>query len=205
MINEDDVNRVFELPSDNFEDPPTQDEITQFFQFIQYQGEISSSGMQKKFLVPEWEYFFDTLAKAFSPTTKNNFTNITNILQLIRISIVTPAVNKKLFTRLSDTEKFNHIHVVTTDFMDQCFADYHVAFPPADEEDDVMHQINQAMVAADVQQHQNPPADDDIEPFEDPFKPNTTPTQSINKTQTQSKHIPQIQTLIQDLPQHLNH
>ncbi|XP_063946073.1 uncharacterized protein LOC135151518 [Daucus carota subsp. sativus] len=43
--------------------------------------------MTKGKLKPEWEIFFDTLAKVFSPTDRRNFHNISNILQVFGVCI----------------------------------------------------------------------------------------------------------------------
>ena len=43
--------------------------------------------MSKGNLKPEWEIFFDTLAKVFSPTDRRNFNNISNILQVFGLCI----------------------------------------------------------------------------------------------------------------------
>ena len=43
--------------------------------------------MTKGNLNPEWEIFFDTLAKVFSPTDRRNFHNISNILQVFGLCI----------------------------------------------------------------------------------------------------------------------
>ncbi|KAL1805072.1 hypothetical protein ACET3Z_028140 [Daucus carota] len=86
-ISADDVNRVLGFPRANFVNPPEEPELMQFFETIQYQGEIHLSKMTKGKLKPEWEIFFDTLAKVFSPTDRRNFHNISNILQVFGVCI----------------------------------------------------------------------------------------------------------------------
>ena len=86
-INTDDVNRILGFPRENFVELPTEDEITQFFQTILYQGEIFLPRMLKSNLKPEWDIFFDTLAKVFAPTTRKNFNVISSLLQKIGFCI----------------------------------------------------------------------------------------------------------------------
>ena len=69
-ITSDDVNRILGFPRANFVDIPEEPELVQFFQTILYQGEIQLSKMIKGKLKPEWEIFFDTLAKVLSPTDR---------------------------------------------------------------------------------------------------------------------------------------
>uniref|UniRef100_A0A166CZM5 Aminotransferase-like plant mobile domain-containing protein n=1 Tax=Daucus carota subsp. sativus TaxID=79200 RepID=A0A166CZM5_DAUCS len=87
QITADDVNRILGFPRENFEEVPTKDELIQFFQTIQYQGVIKLSKMLKNKLVPEWDYFFNTMAKVFAPTTSKSFNNITSLLQIIGFCI----------------------------------------------------------------------------------------------------------------------
>ncbi|KAL1802846.1 hypothetical protein ACET3Z_031493 [Daucus carota] len=72
---------------ENFAELPTEDEITQFFQTILYQGEIFLPRLFKSNLKPEWDIFFDTLAKVFAPTTRKNFNVISSLLQKIGFCI----------------------------------------------------------------------------------------------------------------------
>ena len=78
---------VLGFPRANFVNAPEEPELMQFFETIQYQGEIHLSKMTKGKLKPEWEIFFDTLAKVFSPTDRRNFHNISNILQVFGVCI----------------------------------------------------------------------------------------------------------------------
>ena len=87
LITSDDVNRVLGFPRGNFAEVPDEPELVQFFQTIQYQGDINLPKMSKGHLKPEWEIFFDTLAKVFSPTDRRNFHNISNILQVFGLCI----------------------------------------------------------------------------------------------------------------------
>lgn len=86
-VDENDVNRILGFPTKDFEPLPTVPEIINFFQFIEYQGEINLVKMSKAQLVSEWDYVFDTLAKDFSPTTKRNFNNISSLLQHIGYAV----------------------------------------------------------------------------------------------------------------------
>ena len=86
-INTDDVNRILGFLRENFAELPTEEEITQFFQTILYQGEIFLPRMLKGNLKPEWDLFFDTLAKVFAPTTRKNFNVISSLLQKIGFCI----------------------------------------------------------------------------------------------------------------------
>ena len=81
------MNRILGFPRENFAELPTEDEITQFFQTILYQGEINLPRMLKSNLKPEWDLFFDTLARVFAPTTRKNFNVITSLLQKIGFCI----------------------------------------------------------------------------------------------------------------------
>ncbi|KAL1811625.1 hypothetical protein ACET3Z_021690 [Daucus carota] len=87
-INYDVVNRILGFPRENFAELPTEAELTNFFETILYQGEINLPRMLKGNLKPEWDLFFDTLAKVFAPTTRKNFNVITSLLQKIGFSIV---------------------------------------------------------------------------------------------------------------------
>ena len=75
-ITTDDVNRILGFSRDNFADVPSNDEIIQFFQTINYLGQIFLPKMSKGKLRIEWDVFFDTLAKVFAPTDRRNFGNI---------------------------------------------------------------------------------------------------------------------------------
>ena len=66
LITSDNVNRVLGFPRGNFAEVPEEQELVQFFQTIEYQGDINLPKMSKGHLKPEWEIFFDTLAKVFS-------------------------------------------------------------------------------------------------------------------------------------------
>ena len=86
-ITTDDVNRILGFPRENFAEIPSDEELVQFFQTILYQGEIYLPKMLKDNLKPEWDLFFDTLAKVFAPTTRRNFNNISSLLQKIGFCI----------------------------------------------------------------------------------------------------------------------
>ena len=86
-INTDDMNRILGFPKENFAELPTEEETIQFFQTILYQGEIFLPRMLKGNLKPEWNLFFDTLAKVFAHTTRKNFNVISSLLQKIGFCI----------------------------------------------------------------------------------------------------------------------
>ena len=60
VITVDDVNRILGFPRDNFQEVPTDDEVTQFFHDIHYQGQIYLPKMSKGKLKAEWDVLFDT-------------------------------------------------------------------------------------------------------------------------------------------------
>ncbi|KAL1826543.1 hypothetical protein ACET3Z_004955 [Daucus carota] len=93
VISVDDVNRILGFPRNNFQEEPTSAELTQFFQDIHYQGQIFLPRMSKSKLKAEWDVFFDTLAKVFAPTTRQNFHNISSMLQIFGFSV---AYNRRI-------------------------------------------------------------------------------------------------------------
>ncbi|KAL1818287.1 hypothetical protein ACET3Z_013156 [Daucus carota] len=93
VITVDDVNRILGFPRNNFQVEPTSAELTQFFQDIHYQGQIFLPRMSKSKLKAEWDVFFDTLAKVFAPTTRQNFHNISSMLQIFGFSV---AYNRRI-------------------------------------------------------------------------------------------------------------
>ena len=87
-IDESVVSRVLGFPQDNFVPFPTDVELTNFFNNINYQGAITLTKLFKSNLVIEWDCFFDTLAKVFSNTGKKGFFNISTLLQNIAYAVV---------------------------------------------------------------------------------------------------------------------
>lgn len=88
VVNESVVNQALNLPNDNFVGLPTDNEIINFFQSINYQGEMDITSLSKAYLVAEWDSFFDTLAKVFANCVKTSFFNIPSLLQYIALAIV---------------------------------------------------------------------------------------------------------------------
>ncbi|KAK1385867.1 hypothetical protein POM88_023602 [Heracleum sosnowskyi] len=74
---------VLHFPKDRFDPLPTDDELSQFFVNIHYQGPLQMVKLSKSFLVREWDLFFDTIARVFGNCTKTNFHGITSLNQYI--------------------------------------------------------------------------------------------------------------------------
>ncbi|KAK1360479.1 hypothetical protein POM88_044953 [Heracleum sosnowskyi] len=79
---------VLHFPKDRFDPLPTDDELTQFFVNIHYQGPFQMVKLSKSFVVREWDLFFDTIARVFGNCTKTNFHCITSLNQYIAYAIV---------------------------------------------------------------------------------------------------------------------
>ncbi|KAK1380704.1 hypothetical protein POM88_027448 [Heracleum sosnowskyi] len=79
---------VLHFPKDRFDPLPTDDELTQFFVNIHYQGPFQMVKLSKTFVVREWDLFFDTIARVFGNCTKTNFHCITSLNQYIAYAIV---------------------------------------------------------------------------------------------------------------------
>ncbi|KAK1401444.1 hypothetical protein POM88_001049 [Heracleum sosnowskyi] len=71
-----------------FDPLPTDDELSQFFVNIHYQGPFQMVKLSKSFVVREWDLFFDTIARVFGNCTKTNFHCITSLNQYISYAIV---------------------------------------------------------------------------------------------------------------------
>ncbi|KAK1359672.1 hypothetical protein POM88_044146 [Heracleum sosnowskyi] len=79
---------VLQFPKDRFDPLPTDDELSQFFVNIHYQGPLQMVKLSKSFVVREWDMFFDTIARVFGNCTKTNFHYITSLNQYIAYAIV---------------------------------------------------------------------------------------------------------------------
>ncbi|KAK1397203.1 hypothetical protein POM88_007066 [Heracleum sosnowskyi] len=79
---------VLHFPKDRFDHLPTDDELSQFFVNIHYQGPLQMVKLSKSFVVREWDMFFDTIARVFGNCTKTNFHCITSLNQYIAYAIV---------------------------------------------------------------------------------------------------------------------
>ncbi|KAK1357390.1 hypothetical protein POM88_050646 [Heracleum sosnowskyi] len=79
---------VLHFPKDRFDPLPTDDELSQFFVNIHYQGPFQMVKLSKSFVVREWDMFFDTIARVFGNCTKTNFHCITSLNQYIAYAIV---------------------------------------------------------------------------------------------------------------------
>lgn len=88
-MNESVINTVLNLTSDDFVDPPSDNELRRFFRDIHYQSAVDPldlTKLTKKDLVSDC--FFDTLAKVFANCNKNTFSNIPSLLQYIGYVVV---------------------------------------------------------------------------------------------------------------------
>ncbi|KAL8090000.1 hypothetical protein AgCh_039456 [Apium graveolens] len=88
VVDETVINRALNFSMDNFCNLPSDNEISNFFHAINYQGVINLTKLSKSNLVSEWDIFFDTLSKVFANCTKSNFHNITSTLQYIGLAVV---------------------------------------------------------------------------------------------------------------------
>ncbi|KAK1387455.1 hypothetical protein POM88_015633 [Heracleum sosnowskyi] len=79
---------VLQFPKDRFDPLPSDDELSQFFVNIHYQGPLQMVKLSKSFLVRECDLFFDTIARVFGNCTKTNFHGITSLNQYIAYAIV---------------------------------------------------------------------------------------------------------------------
>ncbi|KAK1396442.1 hypothetical protein POM88_006305 [Heracleum sosnowskyi] len=79
---------VLHFPKDMFDPLPTDDELSQFFVNIHYQGPFQMVKLSKSFVVREWDLFYDTIARVFGNCTKTNFHCITSLNQYIAYAIV---------------------------------------------------------------------------------------------------------------------
>ncbi|KAK1389145.1 hypothetical protein POM88_017323 [Heracleum sosnowskyi] len=79
---------VLHFPKDMFDPLPTDDELSQFFVNIHYQGPLQMVKLSKSFVVREWDLFFDTIARVFGNCTKTNFHCITSLNRYIAYAIV---------------------------------------------------------------------------------------------------------------------
>lgn len=114
VVNESILNTVLNLPNSDFVDPPLEVVMTRFFNDIHYRSAIDLSKMSKKFLVAEWDYFFDIISKAFSNSTKTGFHSISSLIQRIGFAIV---YNQRInIGRLLWTVIVNRLVVAKSDF-----------------------------------------------------------------------------------------
>lgn len=60
-----DMNNALGLPTKDFVDVPTSQEITDFMDFINYDDTIDLARITKKHLRREWSFLFDTVLKSF--------------------------------------------------------------------------------------------------------------------------------------------
>ncbi|KAL8121917.1 hypothetical protein AgCh_018593 [Apium graveolens] len=88
VVDEIVANRALNFPMDNLCNLPSENDISNFFNAIHYQGVINLTKLSKSNLVSEWDIFFDTLSKVFANCTKSNFHNITSTLQYIGLAVV---------------------------------------------------------------------------------------------------------------------
>ncbi|KAL8088154.1 hypothetical protein AgCh_038070 [Apium graveolens] len=91
-ILEDDVNKALGIPTDKLVEAPTQDELCEFMEFINYSERINLVNMNKKYLRREWSFLFDSVIKAFT-CRKSGFDNISSVVQKLVYSM---ALNKHI-------------------------------------------------------------------------------------------------------------
>jgi hypothetical protein len=80
-------NSVLNFPQGNFVPFPSDDELTVFFRNIFYHGDINLTRLERKNMLQEWDYFFDTICKVFTNSTKGNFNTISSPLQYIGFAV----------------------------------------------------------------------------------------------------------------------
>ena len=85
-ILEDDVNKALGIPTDKLVEAPTQDELYEFMNFINYHEKINLSSMNKKHLGREWSFLFDSVIRAFT-CRKSGFDNISSVVQKLVYSM----------------------------------------------------------------------------------------------------------------------
>ncbi|KAL8091618.1 hypothetical protein AgCh_034031 [Apium graveolens] len=81
-----DVNTSLGLPTENYGEMPTADELSEFIDFINYSGSINLASLNRTNLRKEWSFVFDSVVRAFT-CRKTGFDNISSVVQKLVFSI----------------------------------------------------------------------------------------------------------------------
>ncbi|KAL8116495.1 hypothetical protein AgCh_022855 [Apium graveolens] len=76
-FHESDVNKALEIPTDNLVEVPTQEELDEFMDFINYSERINLASLKKKNLRKEWSFLYDFIVRAFT-CRKTGYDNISS-------------------------------------------------------------------------------------------------------------------------------
>ncbi|XP_074359054.1 uncharacterized protein LOC141698283 [Apium graveolens] len=85
-FNEQDVNAALGFLTVNLVDVPTQDELAEFMDFINYGGRINLASLNRTNLRKEWSFVFDSIVRAFT-CRKTGYDNISSVVQKLVFSI----------------------------------------------------------------------------------------------------------------------
>ena len=85
-ISDDDVNAALGLPTKDFGEVSTTDELIEFMEFINYSGPITLSNLNRTNTRKEWSFVFDSVVRAFT-CRKTGFDNISSVVQKLVFSI----------------------------------------------------------------------------------------------------------------------
>lgn len=103
---------MLNLPTADFVAKPSNNELTQFFTGINYQGQVNLSKLPKNGLVAEWYLVFDTLIRVFANCAQTFFSNIPYLIQYIGYSIayerkidIGKILWKNMFRRIINAKK----------------------------------------------------------------------------------------------------
>ena len=86
------INIALDLPTDKFDEDPTDQEISDFLDFINYNDTINLGTLNRKHVRREWSFLFDALQKVFS-CRKSGWDHLSHVTVKLAISL---AYNKKL-------------------------------------------------------------------------------------------------------------
>ena len=86
------INIALDLPTDKFDEDPTDQEISDFLDFINYNDTINLGTLNRKHVRREWSFLFDALQKVFS-CRKSGWDHLSHVTMKLAISL---AYNKKL-------------------------------------------------------------------------------------------------------------
>ncbi|KAL1824142.1 hypothetical protein ACET3Z_010920 [Daucus carota] len=85
-ITANDANLALGLPTENYGAMPTEDELIEFFDFINYSGSITLASLNRTNLRKEWSFVFDAVVWAFT-CRKTGFDNISSVVQKLVFSM----------------------------------------------------------------------------------------------------------------------
>ncbi|KAL8124052.1 hypothetical protein AgCh_011891 [Apium graveolens] len=85
-FSENDVHVALGIPNDKLMEVPTQDELAEFMDFINYSERINLASLNKKNLRKEWSFMFDSINRAFT-CRKTGYDNISSVVQKLVFSM----------------------------------------------------------------------------------------------------------------------